>query len=87
MMVVVAAIGIGLGASRLNQRDFLVAYGLSFLCMVGSSPILICYLWLRESPKQKASIPIEVLIARFAAVIVVGVILWATLVYLMAPID
>ncbi len=84
-MVVVAAVGIALGVSRLSQRDFLFAYGLGVLGIVGASPILICYLWLKESPKRKASIPIEALIARFAAVIVVGVILWAMLVLLIAP--
>ena len=85
MMVVVAAVGLALGASRLSQHNLLFACGLSVLGLVGSSPILICYLWLRESPKQKASISIETLIARFAVVIAVSVILWATLALWIAP--
>jgi hypothetical protein len=54
---------------------------------MGLSPILICYLWLRDSPRRKLSIPIETLIIRFAEVIVVGAVLWAVLVLLIAPFD
>jgi hypothetical protein len=52
---------------------------------MGLSPILICHLWLRDSSNPKKSLSIETLIARFAALIVIGVIVWAALVLLVAP--
>ncbi len=84
-MVAVAAVGIALGASRLSQRDLFFTYEMSILSLLGFSPILICYLWLRDSPDQKSSIPIETLIARFTVVLAVGVVLWALFALLVAP--
>jgi hypothetical protein len=84
-MIAVAGVAIALGASRLSHLDLLFSYELIVVAVIGLSPILICYTWLRDSRTPKSSIPIETLIVRFAGVIVVGVILWAVLVLLVAP--
>ena len=77
MMVAVAAVGIALAAFRLSRHDLFHAYGLGVLGFIGLSPILICYLWLREPPGRGSSTSIEVLIGRFAIILALGVVSWA----------
>jgi hypothetical protein len=79
MMVAVAAAGIALAASRLSRHDLFHAYGLVVLGLIGLSPILICYLWLREPPGRELSPSIERLIGTFAVILVLGVVSWAML--------
>ena len=79
MMVAVAAVGIALAASRLSRHDLFHAYGLGVLGLIGLSPILICYLWLREPPGPQPSTSIERLIGTFAVILVLGVVSWAML--------
>lgn len=84
-MIAVAVTGIAIWALRLSHRDLLLSYELSLFGLMGLSPILICYLWLRGSTDQKPSMPVETLIARFAAVITVGVVLWGVFALCVAP--
>ena len=72
MMVAVAAVGIALTASRLSRHDLVHAYGMGVLGLIGLSPILICYLWLREPPGRASSTSIEILIGRFAIILATG---------------
>ncbi len=80
MMVVVAASGIALGSLRLSRLEFLHAYEMSFLGLVGLSPILTCYLWLRPSRGRGPSVPVEVLIRRFAVILAAGFLFWAIII-------
>ena len=79
MMVAVAGCGIALGAGRLGRLELLHVYEMSFLGLVGSSPILLCYFWLRESPGRESSAPLETLIGKVALVLAVGFLLWVLL--------
>jgi Na+/melibiose symporter-like transporter len=79
MMVAVAAVGIALAASRLSRPDLFHVYGLAVLGLIGLSPILICYLWLRERPGRELSPSIERLIGMFAVILVLCVVSWAML--------
>jgi hypothetical protein len=75
-MVAVAAVGIALGVSRWSPIEIFHAYELSFLGLIGLSPILICYLWLRQSPDHETSVSIEGLVGKFAVVLAVGFLFW-----------
>lgn len=77
MMALVAAVAVALAASRLNRLEFSQAYGRVVLGLIGLSPVLICYLWLRQPPDPSSSVSIEVLIRRFAVILVVGLVSWA----------
>jgi hypothetical protein len=77
MMIAVAALGIVLMAARWSPHDLFHASGMIVVGLFGLSPIVICYLWLRESPGRGPSASVEILIGRFAVVLVAGVVFWA----------
>ena len=69
-------LGVALGACRLDPLELLHAYEMSFFSLIGLSPILTGYLWLRQPQDRDSSASVETLIGKVAVVLAVGFLFW-----------